>query len=62
MHVGADDDSGLVHMGIGTAADVHDITVARRCCTAKKLMCTLMPGIRVSKSVVRLTQFVGMLQ
>ncbi|MGF6546993.1 transposase [Paraburkholderia youngii] len=54
-HVGVDAESGLLHTVIGTAANVQFMTSMRpkRCCTARKWMCTLTPDIRVSKSAAR---------
>ncbi len=50
-HIGVDDDSGLVHSVIGTAANVADVTQVDNCCTAKSRMSALTPVIPASKSV-----------
>ena len=62
MHVGVDADSGLVHTVIGTAANVHDITVAQALLHGEEMDVYADAGYQVSKSFVRLTRFVGMWQ
>jgi Transposase and inactivated derivatives, IS5 family len=52
MHIGVDADSGLVHTVIGTAANVHDITVAQALLHGEETDVYADAGIRVSKSVV----------
>jgi IS5 family transposase len=44
-HIGVDDESGLVHSVVGTAANVADVTQVDSCCTATKTWSVPMPVI-----------------
>ena len=62
MHIGVDADSGLVHTVIGTAANVHDITVAQALLHGEEMDVYADAGYQGIESVARLTRFVGMWQ
>lgn len=50
-HIGADDESGLVHSVVGTAANVADVTqLDKLCCMATKTWSAPMQATPVSKS------------
>ncbi|CAB3774324.1 hypothetical protein LMG29542_07719 [Paraburkholderia humisilvae] len=63
MYIGVDAYSGLVHTVIGPAANVHDFNVAQALPHGEETdVYARRPAIRLSKRVVRLTRFVGMLR
>ena len=49
-HIGVDDESGLVHSVVGTAATVADVTQSTSCCTATRTSSAPMPATPASKS------------
>jgi IS5 family transposase len=49
-HIGTDDESGLVHSVVVTAANVADVTQVDNCCTARKTWSAPMLATPVSKS------------
>ncbi|GHK91156.1 IS5 family transposase [Escherichia coli] len=49
-HIGVDDESGLVHSVVGTAATVADVTRSTSCCTATRTSSAPMPATPASKS------------
>jgi len=49
-HIGVDDESGLVHSVVGTAANVADITQVDNCCTVTRTSSAPMPATPASKS------------
>ena len=49
-HIGVDDESGLVHSVVGTAATVADVTRSTSCCTATRTSSAPMPTTPASKS------------
>lgn len=61
-HIGVDADSGLIHTVIGTAANVHDITVAQALLHGGETDAYADAGYQGgAKSVVRFAQRVGIL-
>lgn len=49
-HIGVDDESGLVHSVVGTAATVADVIQSTSCCTATRTSSAPMPATPASKS------------
>lgn len=49
-HIGVDDESGLVHSVVGTAATVADVTQSTNCCTATRTSSAPMTATQASKS------------
>ncbi|MGF6735740.1 transposase [Paraburkholderia youngii] len=52
-HVGVDAESGLVQRSSAQPPTFMTSMRPKRCCTARKWMCTLTPDIKVSKSAAR---------
>ena len=55
LRIGTDAETGLVHSFTTTSANVHDVTEAHNCCTARSVRCGAMPDTLGYRSGLRIS-------